>query len=129
MEASILYSHSLCLLVLRRSWWKYRANFFPPCCQNTFPDHYRKNTPVKLILFQTMSINYFSRIESFLGCLYPAFALHNANVCIRTHELIDLAYRTSLCRGLWDSGALGWEAGSQCSPAGARTPSSAAAPG
>lgn len=62
--------------------------------------------------FKPWGINYFSRIESFLECLYPAFALHNANLCIRTHEPIDLSYRISPCRGLWVFGALGWEAGS-----------------
>lgn len=55
--------------------------------------------------FKPWVINYFSQTESFLECLYPAFALHNASLCICTHEFIVLAYRISLCRGLWVSGA------------------------
>lgn len=83
--------------------------------------------------FKLWGVNYFSWIQSFLECLYPAFILHNANLCFRTHGFIDLAYKISLCflphKGLWNSGALGWEAGSQCPPAGALALSSAAAPG
>lgn len=95
---------------------------FLPAAKKPFLTITEKMSQGNYFCFKLWDINYFSQIESFLECLYPAFALHNANSCICTHEFIDVAYRISLCRGLWVSGALGWEAG-------ALMPSSAASPG